>query len=307
MKNTRTIHEETGGLYRAENPRKQNLKRYLGRIIWILLIGALVFSLIWSNGTFTSTEYTIQSPYLPNAFTGYKIAQISDLHGRRFGDKNEDLIEAIEDFQPDILVITGDLVDFKTDQPETVIQELAPLVQKYPTFYVKGNHELNRDLAGKEDLKPLLEAVGVSCLENQQIPIVRRESKLVLAGLQEPYEYYQKRADETHMPVGDFLGEKGDAYTILLAHNPLYWKDYLAWGADLTLSGHMHGGLVRLPFVGGLVSPEGRPVPSFDKGLYQSDSSSLLVSGGLGNSGRSFRLFNRQELVLITLESLSIH
>ncbi|MDY3051687.1 MAG: metallophosphoesterase [Ndongobacter sp.] len=294
-----------------KNWQPQTVRRR--RILFSLALLLLLFVFFYrSNMRFVVTEATVQSRKIPAAFEGFRIVQISDLHSKLYGKDGEALRAEIEAQKPDIVVITGDLVDASTKDTAPVIRFLATFSREIPTYYVYGNHEMRRSLAEGEirdrQMETALERAGVHILDNEIIPIQRLGSKIYLAGLCEDYRYYQGSAKELRLPVSHYLGRRPeDGYLILLAHNPFYWADYGEWGADLTLSGHVHGGGWRLPFVGGVFSPDAGLFPKYDKGLYTQKEQNLFVSAGLGNSGTPFRLFNPPELCVIRLESLSIH
>lgn len=297
--------------------RKRKKKRPLSDLMgkWhrviVLVLGALLlfsvlFSIYRSNMTFKTTEYTVESPFLPNAFNNYRIAQISDLHDNVFGQKGSKLLEAIDEAEPNIVVLTGDIVSRRTQNTDAVIDELKPIAEKYPTYYIRGNHELYRDqsMENAEAFYKALDAIGVIRLENRTVTLMHREATIRLVGLMEPLGCYEYSSPPK---MDELLGEKGDGYTILLAHNPLPFQTYVDWGADLILSGHVHGGVIRLPFIGALLSPERSFFPAYSKGVYQSGKQSMVVSTGMGGPRFPFRLFNDQELVVVTLTSQSIH
>lgn len=280
--------------------------RVIVLVLGALLLFSVLFSIYRSNMTFKTTEYTVESPFLPNAFNNYRIAQISDLHDNVFGQNGSKLLEAIDEAEPNIVVLTGDITSRRTQNTDAVIDELKPIAEKYPTYYIRGNHELYRDqsMENAEAFYKDLDAIGVIRLENRTVTLMHREATIRLVGLMEPLGCYEYSSPPK---MDEFLGEKGDGYTILLAHNPLSFQTYVDWGADLILSGHVHGGVIRLPLIGGLLSPERSFFPAYSKGVYQSGKQSMVVSTGMGGPRFPFRLFNDQELVVVTLTSQSIH
>lgn len=281
-------------------------KKWKPWLVFALLIFFLL-SIYQSNYTFQSVDYLVESPYLPNAFDDFKICVLSDIH-HRDKDSYSDLLEEIWDKSPDIVVFTGDMVSSSTKDVESLMKFLSNLSEKFPLYYIYGNHEV--DLARKNPTTKFFKRISeenILHLSNKQVTIMRGMKKINLAGLEEDYSYYYRPAGNTQLPVFDYLGEKEERFTILLAHSPLYYEDYKKWGADLTLSGHLHGGGWRLPFLGGVFSPEVNLFPKYDRGKFGDRSQSMIVSAGLGNSGLPFRLFNPQEVVFVTLKSLSIH
>lgn len=293
--------------------KKANKKRLIYfikslRIKSVLLLAlflVLAFSFVRSNFMFTKTEYEFTSPYLPNAFNDFKIVQISDLHGKSYGKGGDKLLEAIEELEPDIVVITGDLISRGEMDVDKTIKMIEPISEKYPCYYIRGNHEMFRDenIDNQADFYKSLQEIGVINAENRTIPLYKRQSRIDLVGLREDYKEYKSYEP---MDLKKYLGEKGQYFTLLLAHNALKFKDYVNWGADLILSGHVHGGVIRLPFIGGVFSPDRSLFPKYDKGIYKEGQTSMIVSTGLGPARIPFRLFNRPELVVIKLKSQSI-
>lgn len=288
--------------------RNKRFKMFLLLVLFIFIS----LSIYKSNSTFKVTKYDVVSPFIPNSFSGFKIAQISDLHTKSYGKNNEKLFEKIDAEKPDIVVITGDTISKNTTDYTDAMKFLKKLSSNYPTYFIYGNHERLHALGvGKDVIEdPFITQLGktdVSILENKTVSILRKGSKINISGLGEDLFFYEHKSKSTRLPVKEFLGEKADVYTILLAHNPLYWDQYIEWGANLTLSGHVHGGVWRLPIVGGIFSPEVGLFPKYQKGVYEDGDNRLIVSTGLGNSGISFRLFNQPELVIITLKSQSIY
>lgn len=274
-------------------------------LLAFILFCLLAVSFYRSNMTFKTTEYTVKSPRIPNAFNGFKIAQISDLHGSQFGKDGEKLVRAVEEAKPNIVVITGDVISREERKPMDVLLSLKPIAAAVPTYYIRGNHEMYRDevVADQGAFYAALQAAGITILENRTVPLFYQGARIDLVGLKEPLSSY---GTGTVPDLSGLLSAPSERYTVLLAHNPLWFSAYRSWGADLVISGHVHGGVLRLPFFGGLLSPERRFFPRYDKGLYEEDRTTLVVSAGMGNSGLPVRLFNDMELVVITLESQSI-
>lgn len=279
------------------------IKQALLGLVLLLLLFTL-YSFYQSNYTFRTVEYTAESPNLPNSFNDYKIAQISDLHNSIYEEK---LLEKVEEADPDIVVITGDSFSKDNESTEDVIRFIEELSEQYQTYLILGNHELWTSDEKREEFIEAIEKTDVVFLENKAVPIIRQGKKIYVYGLLEDEGYYGAEQYGENIPVTHYLGPKPKDYTVLLAHNPYYWEDYLQWGADLTLSGHIHGGGIRLPGLGGVFSPAGYLFPERDRGIFREGDKTLVISAGLGNSGTPFRLFNPPELVIITLKSLSIY
>lgn len=275
----------------------------------VFLVLFLVFSLIKSNFSFKVTKYKISSHEIPNAFNGFKIAQISDLHAGVFGENQKDILKVLEEEKVDIVVFTGDLISRRSSKLEQFAQSLEDIVKNYPSYYIPGNHERMRE-GDKEfqNFLSLLEKEGMIMLANKSFPLYKRGASIQISGLDEGLSFYEVKADKNHIPVESLVtAPDKDIFSILLAHNPLYFDSYIDWGADLVLSGHVHGGVFRLPLIGGILSPEVGLFPKYDKGLYTSDRQNMIVSVGMGDSFPGFRLFNQKELVIVELESRSIH
>ena len=255
----------------------------------------------WSNYTLQVETFSHAFPDLPEDFDGFTIVHLSDLHTALFGEDSGDLLRAVEAAEPHIIVLTGDLLDQAKPVPEGYVDTLARgLGAIAPTYFVTGNHEWARREA--EELKEQLTAAGVTVLSNEALALRLGESAIVLAGVDDPNGYAGQKtpaelAEEIHAAAGD-------PFWILLAHrNTLFAREYSPLGADLVLSGHGHGGLIRLPFTDGLVSTDRTLFPTCTAGFYEAEGSTLFVSRGLGNTGMSFRLFNRPQVAVITLRT----
>ena len=282
---------------RNSRPRHRGLRIFLVLVL-VFLAGGLFF---YDQQNRIQTEtITVTSHRLPAGFDGYRIVQISDLHGKEFGEDNQILLEKTAELEPDLIAITGDVID-DADQMG-VLEPLAKgLTAIAPTFYVTGNHEWAIREAGT--VKSLLEEYGVTVLSNEYLTLERGGDSIVLAGIDDPNgPYDQKTPQELSDEIHEALG---DPYVVLLAHRNEYYQVYDQCGFDLTLCGHVHGGLIRLPFTDGLIDNTRRRLfPTHTAGLYPLDGGgTLMVSRGLGNGGISFRLFNRPHLPVIVLKS----
>ena len=266
----------------------------------------LLFSIIgagfiwWSNHTMETEEFTFTSPRLPAGFDGCVIVQLSDLHGAEYGENNEKLLEQIRKVKPDYIFLTGDLQDRYRQTPRSYTVSLGrALAEIAPTYFITGNHEWAfRDI---RELKRELKEAGVTVLTNEYVTLTRNGDTMLLAGIDDPNGFAdQKRPEEL---ASELRAANPDAFWFLLAHRNNYFEnEYSHLGADLVISGHGHGGLIRLPFTDGLVSVERSFFPSYTAGFYEANGAKVFVSRGLGNSGKTFRLFNRPELVVLTLE-----
>lgn len=269
----------------------------------ILLVLALLLAAVWlfydGQNRIQTEELTFSSPRLPAAFDGLRIVQISDLHGKEFGPDNTTLLEKVAELKPDIIAITGDVVD-AVDQLAILGPLGRGLVEIAPTYYVTGNHEWAMREANT--VKKLLRETGVTVLSNDYILLEKGGQTMVLAGIDDPNGPYDQKTPEAL--ADEIRAALGDPYILLLAHRNEYYETYSDCGFDLTLCGHVHGGLIRLPFTDGLIdNTRRRFFPTHTAGLYDLDSGGeLMVSRGLGNVGITFRLFNRPHLPVIILK-----
>ncbi len=255
----------------------------------------------WSNHSLQTDRFTCPLPGLPEDFDGFTVVHLSDLHTAVFGTDNAALLRAVAAADPHIIVLTGDLLDQSRPVPEGYVDNLARgLAAIAPTYFVTGNHEWARHEV--KDLKAQLTAAGVTVLSNEALALRLGDSAIVLAGIDDPNGYAgQKTPAEL---AEEIRAAAGDPFWILLAHrNTHFSEEYSPLGADLVLSGHGHGGLIRLPFTDGLVSTDRTLFPTHTAGFYEENGSTLFVSRGLGNTSKSFRLFNRPEVAVITLRT----
>lgn len=281
--------------------RTRRRRSFPGKIalLAVLILSAVLF-FRWDNTALQVTETTVSLANLPAGFDGCRLAVLSDLHGAEFGEDNADLFAAVLQAKPDYIFYLGDLEDrYRGPVPgyaETVAAGLAAIA---PTYYVTGNHEWA--IGDVPQLKERLRENGVTVLSNQFVPLERSGDVIILAGIDDPNGYAdQETPEELAAELTAACGE--DAFWILLAHrNDHFPGQYSLLGADLVLSGHGHGGMIRLPGTDGLISTDRTLFPSYTAGLYYENGSTLFVTRGLGNSGPSFRLFNRPEVAMVTL------
>lgn len=281
---------------RKHRPRRRPLRDLL---LFFLLLSAAVFFFRWSNTALQVTQFAPAFSDLPAGFDGCRIAVLGDLHSTEFGEDNEALLSTLQEQKPEYIFLVGDLLDSIREVPEDYAAETAAaLAGIAPTYYVTGNHEWA--LGGVPELKATLEANGVTVLTNRHILLERQGDTVVLAGIDDPNGYADQKTPEE--VAAEVYADYGDPFWILLAHrNNRFETQYSLLGADLVVSGHGHGGLVRLPFTDGLISTEHTFFPSYTAGLYEKNGSALFVTRGLGNSGPTFRLFNRPEVAILTL------
>ena len=262
-------------------------------------------------GDFSITEYTVSSGNLPKEFDGFRIVQISDLHSACFGDNNILLADAVKSLNADLIAFSGDMFTIYLKDFASFFGLLENLNGKEKKVMVLGNHEQRLCDNDLEYFCFKAREYGVSVLRNEREYIEKDGEKILVAGLELPLSYYRrsyqlsvKKETLTKDKLNGFIGEKDEnEFTVLAAHNPLYFDAYAQWGAELTLSGHVHGGIVEIPKLGGILSPERTFFPKYCSGLYTKDKSSMVVSRGMCCGQPLVRVFNPRELVTIVLKS----
>lgn len=262
-------------------------------LILMLIIIILIPFCLYQNKHLVITTYTYESEKLGADLDGYRIVQISDLHNAEFGKENKKLLENIRSCSPDIIVITGDLVDSNHTNVERAVAFVNEAMKIAPVYYVTGNHEYWLDPSENEQMMQGILAAGAYDLDDEAVCIEKGDSSFMLAGLDD-----QHLSDEI---LKNLLQEQKNELSIVLAHEPQYLQNYANAGADLVLTGHAHGGQIRLPFVGGIVAPDQGFLPEYTSGKYNSADTEMIVSRGLGNSIIPVRLFNYPEVVCVEL------
>ena len=279
-------------------------KKFIFLAVAAAVLVALVIWIAWSNTALELNTYTISSSKLPQSFDGYRIAHVSDLHNTEMGKDNEKLLAMLRDADPDMIAITGDLIDSRNTDIEVALKFVREAVKIAPCYYVTGNHEARVNEYG--ELKAGMETAGVTVLEDVRTEISMEGATITLIGVNDPsYQtdylfgdsetVLNTKLEELHTEDGEF--------TVLLSHRPELFDAYTDHGIDLVLSGHAHGGQFRLPFIGGLVAPNQGFFPEYDAGIYTEGNTNMLVSRGIGNSILPFRINNRPEVILIELQA----
>ena len=277
--------------------KRRHPLRWVAALLILLAVGWCFLQ--WQLWGIQVTVTQVGVHGLPDGFAGLRIVQISDLHGHEYGQDSEALLALVAQQVPEFIVVTGDLIDQESHL--AMVPALARgLAAIAPTYYVTGNHEWA--VGGVPRLKGILTECGVTVLSNQYVTLERNGDSLVLAGVDDPNGYAdQKTPEELY---GEIQREAGDLCTILLAHRNDRFDQYAAAGYDLVISGHAHGGIVRLPFTDGLLGTDRKLFPTWTAGVYTLGDSTLFVSRGLGNNTvpiHGFRLFNRPDLAVLEL------
>lgn len=267
------------------------------RIAPVVLLVVLVWFFWYENETIETEILPVTIASLPEEFQGLRIVVLADLQGREFGKDNGRLIEAVRGARPDLIAICGDLID-TPEELEIVLPLAQQLVLLAPTYYVTGNHEWACGAA--QQTMQQLESAGVTVLANAFVTLTRGESRLILAGVHDPNGPYDMMQPE--QLLSQIREQAPDVPVVMLSHRNDALEQWAALDVDLVLCGHGHGGVIRLPFVGGLLGTDRELFPEYTAGLYRLSGTQMAVSRGLGNSGVPFRLFNRPHVPVITLE-----
>lgn len=270
--------------------------------MYIIIILAVIALALLICGIVTqffpvAEKYEIMSEQLTH---NRRFVLLTDLHAVTHGENNSKLLAMIQEAQPDFVCIAGDMTVKNALHTENALHLLGELAKRYPVYYAPGNHEIRMPVY--EEYKKRLVDMGIHYLENQSVSL---GSKIIVYGLDLPEYWYHKfweKRSFTEKHIEELLGKcAADSFSILLAHNPEYGKQYAKWGADLTLSGHVHGGIMRLPLLGGVISPSLQLFPHYDAGLFEENGKKMIVSRGLGLHHIRLRFFNRPEISIINL------
>lgn len=280
--------------------KNKKAKKIILPILTVFIVILAVW-LFWGNTALMLTEYTVTSENLPKSFSGYKICHISDFHDCEFGKDNEKLITMIKDTSPDIIVITGDLVDHRRPDVDHSVEFVKAITPIAPVYYVTGNHEEQIDSFDK--LIEGITSAGATYLNNRSVRIEKGNEFINISGVDDPcflvnyvHETEQISLDRT---LDKVIPDEG--FNILLSHRPDYFDIYVTHEIDLTLSGHAHGGQVRLPYFGGVIAPDQGFLPRYSEGLFTTGDTNMVISRGLGNSVVPLRVNNRPEIVVVIL------
>lgn len=275
-------------------------KKTIVIIICIILIGIFCF---WQNNALKVSNYRYSSNEIPLSFDSYRIVQISDLHNKNFGKRQNRLIEEIQNLEPDMIVVTGDIVDSNHTNIETAIAFLEEAVTIAPCYYITGNHELWLEKSVKVDLMERISETSTVILDDETIEVVEdadsnEDSKesFTCVGLDDRSIY----GDTLHNLTKNI---DKNQFVLLLTHEPQNFENYRKENVDLILSGHAHGGQIRLPYIGGIVAPDQGFFPKYTEGMHKENGVTMIISRGLGNSIIPIRIFNRPEIVCIELIS----
>lgn len=260
---------------------------------WLIVLIVVGILLYVGNKSITTTEITVESEKIPESFNGLTIVQISDLHDATFGVNQAELVEKVKDASPDMIFITGDLIDSNRYDLENSLDVVEQVVSIAPVYFVTGNHEIATN--DVDHIKTALSDLGVNVLSNEEQWIEREGEQIRIIGIEDPLN---------GLSVEEALSsfDQTDAFTMVLSHRPETFQDYVDNNLDVVFSGHAHGGQFRIPGLGGLVAPGQGLFPEFTAGVYKENETSMIVSRGLGNSVIPIRIFNTPEIIVVTLK-----
>lgn len=283
--------------------KKTSIKIVMLLSITTLLIGFILFC-IWQNNSIIISKFDYVNVKIPDDFNHFTIAHVSDLHNKMFGENQVKLLNKVKSISPDIIVITGDLIDRRKYDLDTAIMFVSGAVKIAPVYYVSGNHEA---WSGKFSLiKEKLIDSGVHILDNTAFKLSKGTSSIHILGLSDPdflTSHYMDGTNTSKMEKQLNIWSTDENFKILLSHRPELFDLYYENKMDLIFTGHAHGGQVRIPGIGGLVAPDQGIFPQYTSGRYNRNLSTMFVSRGLGNSVAPIRIFNRPEIVAVTLKN----
>ena len=282
-------------------------------VLALLFITAIFVGItVYQNNNIEVTVQKIKNNKIPKSFDGYKIAHVSDIQNEYSGEKLTKLLNKIKKNKPDIIVITGDLVDAQKYDVDSTLEVVKGLVNIAPTYFVYGNHDFGIDGDScYQRMYEYIEEAGVIILNNKYVEISEGEDSINLVGIQDPATVWsipwlnelsaeEEKIESMLKNTLDDVDE--DKFTILLSHRPEYFEIYCKFNIDLALTGHAHGGQFRIPFIGGVYAPNQGFFPKYTEGVHTQDNTSMVISRGLGNSRFPIRIFNTPELVIVSLE-----
>lgn len=274
-------------------------------LIILLLIMMTAAYLVWQNNAIQVTHYDFRHADIPEAFDGYTIVQVSDLHNKDFGNQ---LTDKVREQNPDMIAVTGDVIDSNRTDIPVAIEALTELVEMAPVYFVSGNHEVASEQY--PELKAEMEAIGVMNIDDSALLLEREDAEIGLIGLEDPLlatlDEIEAAGSQDQFLQNSLIGltdEIDSEFNLLLSHRAEVMELYAQTDVDLALTGHAHGGQIRVPGVNGIYAPTQGFFPEYTSGLYEEGDTQMIVSRGLGNSLFPFRVNNRPELIVVTLEA----
>lgn len=281
-----------------DKKKVKSKKRMIRLIVAVVILFVLFVWLVFENKALQTTVYEVKVSEENSALDGFTIVQISDLHNANFGREQSRLIEAIREQEPDMIAVTGDMVDSSHTDLDVAMDFIEGAVEIAPVYYVTGNHE---GWIGDtySELENSLKTAGVQILDDKAITISWENTELNIAGVHDPDMPGNNVVLVKQTLEG--LTEDMGGYTILLSHRPELYDTYTASNVDLVFTGHYHGGQFRIPFIGGVIAPGAGLFPEYTEGTFTENGTTMVVSRGLGNSVIPVRINNRPEIVVVKL------
>jgi predicted MPP superfamily phosphohydrolase len=279
----------------------------LKRLLLAACILIVIFLFLYiQNNLIAVTKIELPLKNLPQGFNGYRIVQISDLQNKVFGNGNDILVSKIKKSNPDLIIITGDLIDAAKYNEEIILGFIDDIKHIAPIYFITGNHEMYGNYMLK--LEPKLNKKNIKILRNSSENIERNGETITLIGIDDPIETQESKnyitSEKLEQELDKILSIRDASnFKILLSHRPEFFSLYAKYNIDLTFAGHAHGGQIILPFIGGLYAPGQGFFPKYTSGRYELDASTMIVNRGLGNSSIPQRIFNRPEIVVVTIEN----
>lgn len=284
---------------------KVSVKKRRALLQLVLLVACFVVFVYYQNNSIVITESDYYNPKIPSDFNGFKIVHISDLHNKKFGADQGIVLDKVRILSPDIIVITGDLVDRRKYDLDAAMDFITGAVKIAPVYYVSGNHEA---WSGEyPEIKKRLSDAGVFILDDAAIEILKGKSSIQIMGVADPdflTSSYLEGTNTSKIVEHLNIWSKEEGFRILLSHRPELFHVYCKYNMDLVFTGHAHGGQIRIPLIGGLIAPDQGLFPKYTSGSFKEGSTTMYVSRGLGNSIVPVRIFNRPEIVSVTLKSI---
>lgn len=275
----------------------------IGLGITISCLFFIIYFLDDQNNRLVITEMEVVSEKVPESFDNSKVIHLSDLHNKSFGKNQRKLVWEIEKIEPEIIVFTGDLIDSRRYDEVPTLTLLEMLVQIAPTYVVSGNHEWR---SGKfSTFEHQMKEIGVNVLRNESVKIQKGNEQIYLTGIDDPMNDQRMEGVVTKENLQQAITEEAtDWFNILLAHRPEMHALYSQYDFDIVFSGHAHGGQIRIPFIGGVIAPNQGFFPKYTEGMHTVNDTAMIVSRGLGNSLFPFRVFNRPEIIVLSIEQV---
>lgn len=284
----------------SENKKPKSIRRRIVRYVGFVCILFLGLWLLYDNVSLQTTVYEIEIADEYANLDDFTIVQISDLHNAHFGREQSRLLAAVAKQEPDLIAVTGDLVDSSRTDIDVAMEFIEQAVEIAPVYYVTGNHEGWIETAYGE-LEERLTDAGVHVMDNCMYSGQFEGLALNIAGVHDP-DMPGNNIVKVKTMIPALINET-EGYTILLSHRPELFDTYVKSGVDLVLSGHAHGGQIRIPFIGGVVAPDQGFFPEYTEGTFEEDDTTMVVSRGLGNSVIPVRINNRPEVVVVRLQA----